>query len=294
MHTFFNWARVNYKPLLLAVFCFSGFIVFEAAQQLFYALNFNNGATPDAHFGEMLIGALNRWAIFLLLVVPLVLYSWKRPIRTLNLSSLGGLALLILVTLFLNLSLIVLRNVWLYGDIVNDFMELFEFYFFHKAPIILVALVFVTILVHYFKKQEELALSVSELGSLKYSNQQLYEQLKTESLQDEAMVIQVKVGNRVKLVELASIAWIQADDYCVRIHDKNGKAYTLRSTMKALEEKLPGQQFVRVHRKALVSISEIREYAFGAKPLVILNDGTEVPLAQSRLKEVRSLLQTTG
>ena len=291
MHSLFRWVVSHYKTLTLAFLCFTAFIFFEAAQQLFYALNFNNGATPNANFMEMLIGGLNRWIIFLVLAIPLVIYNWKYPLKTFNLASLGRLALLIAAILFLNLSLIVLRNIWLYGDIANDFFPLFEFYFFHKAPIILVALIFTIILVHYFKKQEELALSISELGSLKYSNQQLYEQLKTETMKDEAMVIQVKVGNRVKLVNLESIAWVQADDYCVRIYDKEGKAYTLRSTMKALEEKLPGQAFVRVHRKALVNVAEIREYAFGAKPKVILNDGTEVPLAQSRVKDIKTVLQ---
>jgi len=294
MYAFFNLARVNYKTLILATLCFSGFIVFEAAQQLFYSLNFNNGNTPNVTFTDVLIGGLNRWFIFLVLAVPLVLYSWKWPMKTLNWLSLGRIGLLIATTLFLNLSLIVLRNMWLYGDVVADFAALFEFYFFHKAPIILMALVFVTILVHYFKKQEELALSISEMGSLKYTNQQLYEQLKSETIRDEAMVIQVKVGNRVKLVPLQSIMWIEADDYCVRIHDDQGKAYTLRSTMKALEEKLPGQQFVRVHRKALVNLTEVREYAFGSKPMIILNNGTEIPLAQSRIKEVRSILSGVG
>ena len=294
MYSFFNWARINYKTLLLALFCFAAFIIFEAAQQLFYALNFNNGETPDVTFTETLIGGANRWLLFMLLAIPLIWYNWNHPLKTLNMGQLGRLSLLVVTTLFVNLCVITLKNIWLYNNVWADFWPLFEFYFFHKAPIILVALIFFTILVHYFKKQEELALSISEMGSLKYSNQQLYEQLKSETIKDEAMVIQVKVGNRVKLVPLQSIVWIEADDYCVRIHDDQGKAYTLRSTMKSLEEKLPGQTFVRVHRKALVNMTEVKEYAFGAKPVIVLNDGTSIPLAQSRIKDVRSMLQGTG
>ena len=291
MYSFFNWARLHYKTGLLATFCFLGFMVFEAAQQLFYSLNFNNGNTPDVTFSEVFFSGFTRWIIFLVLAIPLVRYSWNNPLKNLKLSALGKLMLLVFGLLFLNLSAITLKNVWLYGDVVTDFSEVFEFYFFHKAPIILVALVFVVILTHYFKKQEELALSISEMGSLKYSNQQLYEQLKSEAIEDEAMVIQVKVGNRVKLVPLETIVWVEADDYCVRIHDDKGKTYTLRSTMKALEQKLPGQSFLRVHRKALVNLGEIKEYAFGSKATVVLKDGTEIPLAQSRIKDVRNVLQ---
>jgi len=294
MHEVTSWVRSNYRTLILAVLCFAGFIVFEAFQQLFYARNFNNGSTPNATFMDVFTGGLHRWTIWLVLALPMVWFSLKWPLKELNLKYLGRYALLIVVMLFLNLTLITFDNIWRFGDLTRDFAPQFEFYFFHKAPMIFVALVFLTILVHFFRKQEELALSISEMGSLKYSNQQLYEQLKSETIRDEAMVIQVKVGNRVKLVPLQSIVWIEADDYCVRIHDEHGKAYTLRSTMKALEEKLPGQTFVRVHRKALVNMTEVREYAFGPKPVIILNNGTEIPLAQSRIKEVRSMLQSVG
>ncbi len=291
MHEVTSWVRSNYRTLILAVLCFAGFIVFEAFQQLFYARNFNNGATPDVSFMDVFTGGLHRWMIWSALAVPMVWHSWKLPLKELNLKHLWRYALLIVLVLFLNLLLITVDNVWRFGDLTNDFALQFEFYFYHKAPMIFVALVFLVILVHFFKNQQELSLSIQEMGSLKYSNQQLYEQLKNETLADEAMVIQVKVGNRVKLVPLESIVWIEADDYCVRIHDESGRAYTLRSTMKALEQRLPASQFMRVHRKALVNLSAVKEYVFGAKPMIILNQGTEIPLAQSRIKDVRSTLQ---
>lgn len=286
-----SWVRSNYRTLILAILCFGGFIFFEAHQQLFYTRNFNNGNPSDATLWTVFIGGLYRWMIWLVLAVPVVLFVLKQPLKKLGVKSITNYTMLVAGILFLNLALVTLNNVWQSETFYADFPEAFEFYFFHKAPIIFVALVFLVILVHFFKSQEELSLSIQEMGSLKYSNQQLYEQLENETLNDEAMVIQVKVGNRVKLVPLESVVWIEADDYCVRIHDESGRAYTLRSTMKALEQRLPASQFMRVHRKALVNLSAVKEYVFGSKPMIILNEGTEIPLAQSRIKDVRSLLQ---
>lgn len=291
MHEVTSWVRSNYRTLILAILCFGGFIFFEAQQQLFYSRNFNNGNPADATLWEVFVGGLYRWLIWLVLGVPVVLFVLKNPVKELGVKNITNYALVIAGVLFLNLALVSLNNVWQSETFYADFPEVFRFYFFHKAPIIFVALVFLVILVHFLKNQEELSLSIQEMGSLKYTNQQLYEQLENESLNDEAMVIQVKVGNRVKLVPLESIVWIEADDYCVRIHDESGRAYTLRSTMKALEQRLPASQFMRVHRKALVNLNAVKEYAFGAKPMVVLNQGTEIPLAQSRIKEVRSTLQ---
>lgn len=286
-----SWIRSNYRTLILAILCFGGFIFFEAHQQLFYARNFNNGSPVDVTLWDVFVGGFYRWMIWLVLAVPVVLLVLKQPVKKLGMKSITHYFMLVAGILLLNLALLALNNVWQSETFYVDYQEAFEFYFFHKAPIIFVALMFLVILVHFFKNQQELSLSIQELGSLKYSNQQLYEQLENETLNDEAMVIQVKVGNRVKLVPLESVVWIEADDYCVRIHDESGRAYTLRSTMKALEQRLPASQFMRVHRKALVNLSAVKEYVFGSKPMIILNEGTEIPLAQSRIKDVRSLLQ---
>lgn len=286
-----SWIRAHYRTLILATLCFGGFIFFEAHQQLFYARNFTNGNPVTATLWGVFVGGFYRWMIWLVLAVPLVLFVLRHPIKQLGVKSITNYAVLVAGVLFLNLALITLNNVWQSPTFSADFSEIFTFYFFHKAPIIFVALIFLTILVHFFKNQGELSLSIQEMGSLKYTNQQLYEQINDEAMKDETMVIQVKVGNRVKLVPLESIVWIEADDYCVRIHDQSGRSYTLRSTMKALEQRLPASQFMRVHRKALVNLSAVKEYAFGSKPMIILNQGTEIPLAQSRVKELRNTLQ---
>lgn len=288
-----QWLQLNRRLVLLAVTFFLGFIAFEARQQLFYAENFNNGQSVDVGFWYFLKTGLYRWLIWIALAIPAVLFLIRNRFRHINAKAVLTYGSLIVVLVLLNLALVSMVNAWGSDSFYSSFSEALGFYFFHKAPIILASLVFLVLLVEFCLKREALHLSIEELGSLKYTNQQLYEQIKDESVQDETMVIQVKVGNRVKLVPLDTIVWIEADDYCVRIHDESGRGYTLRSTMKALEEKLPQTQFLRVHRKAMVNLAAVKEYVFGAKPMIILDGGTEIPLAQSRIKDVRSLLQSS-
>ena len=290
MSPILHWLKRNYKPVLLSLLFFAAFIAFEARQQLFYAQNFNTGPELEVGFVYFLRNGFYRWLIWIALAIPMGLLMVRSKMMVINARTVTIYGSLVAITLALNL--VVITLVQLDGGYsFAAFKEVFEFYFFHKAPIILAALVFLVLLIQYFMNLEALQVTVQELGSLKYTNEQLYEQQKSTPLQDEDMVIQVKVGNRIRLVSVNSIVWIEADDYCVKIHDEEGRSHTMRSSMKAFEEKLPAERFARVHRKAIVNLSRISEYNFGASPKLILEGGIEVPMAQARVKEIRQLFQ---
>ena len=252
-----NWIQTHYKSLLIALGCFIAFVVFEAFQQLFYAENFNNGVPMDVTFSEVLKGGMLRWGLWLATSVGLVYYVSKSPIRS--------------------------------GYIIR---QIFQFYFFHKAPIVFVFLVVVILLVHFFQYKSEIEVYIQELGDLENTNSKLYKQIKsTESnVMDTAKVIQVRVGNRSQIVPLEHIVWIEADDYCVKIHDQKGKAYTLRNSLKSLEEKLPSDYFQRIHRRSIVNLKFVERIEWGASASVTMQNGPELPLAQSRIKSVKAAM----
>ena len=133
---------------------------------------------------------------------------------------------------------------------------------------------------------------IQELGDLENTNSKLYKQIKsTESnVMDTAKVIQVRVGNRSQIVPLEHIVWIEADDYCVKIHDQKGKAYTLRNSLKSLEEKLPSDYFQRIHRRSIVNLKFVERIEWGASASVTMQNGPELPLAQSRIKSVKAAM----
>ena len=68
----------------------------------------------------------------------------------------------------------------------------------------------------------------------------------------------VKTGTTYVRLDLDNIVWIEALGDYVNIYT-NDSRHTILSTMKTLEAKLPPNQFVRIHRSYIVSLSKINE-----------------------------------
>lgn len=288
---FLNWVKRHSQAVFLTVIGFSLFIVFESFQQLFYANNFNNGNPSSVGFWEVFKEGIYRWLIWLAVVIPLVLAILKLPARGLSKKSLTRLLGFIVIALVVNLAIISIIHPVVRNGSWANFPEIFEFYFFHKAPIMLVSFVFLIVLVYYFRSQNVLDVTIKEVGELQKTNEELFDRVSNGELNAESLVFEVKTGNRVKLLSEASILWIGAEDYCVRMHTLDGASYVVRTSLKALEAKLPAHRFLRVHRKAIVSLARIKAYHQGTNPRVVLSDDTELPIAQSRLKAFRDQLQ---
>ncbi len=66
----------------------------------------------------------------------------------------------------------------------------------------------------------------------------------------------VKDGSSLVKVKVDQILFIKADDNYSRIYTIN-KSYILSSTLKAIEEKLPSNKFMRIHRSYVVNLDFI-------------------------------------
>ena len=55
--------------------------------------------------------------------------------------------------------------------------------------------------------------------------------------------------------------------------------------LKSIESKLPSEQFMRVHQSFLVNIHTIVKYIKGNGGYVVLSDGTELKVAESKKRE---------
>ena len=79
------------------------------------------------------------------------------------------------------------------------------------------------------------------------------------------------------------IDWVEAADYCVRVHAE-GQAYLWRESLSGVEARLAEHVFARIHRSALVNVLSIREIQRRAHgdARVILRDGTALPISRSR------------
>ena len=96
-----------------------------------------------------------------------------------------------------------------------------------------------------------------------------------------------KSSGRVFFLPTDKIEWIEAEAKYVRLHFE-GKSPLLREPISTLEAQLDPDKFLRIHRSYIVNIDCIRELQllFNQKYLVVLRDGTELPLSDSGRKKL--------
>jgi two-component system LytT family response regulator len=103
--------------------------------------------------------------------------------------------------------------------------------------------------------------------------------------------IAVREPGRTVLVRVDEIEWIEAANYCAKLHTRS-KVHIIRESLKALETQLEPTRFFRVSRSAIVNldrIQEIQPFARGSQMLV-LKDGTRVTLTRNRREALERLL----
>lgn len=103
--------------------------------------------------------------------------------------------------------------------------------------------------------------------------------------------IVVKTGGRVVLVRAEDVDWIEAADYCVKLHVQ-GKVHVLRESLQALELRLDPARFFRLHRSGIVNLDRVTELQpfFKGEHIVILRDGSKLKLSRGRRKELEGRL----
>ena len=67
----------------------------------------------------------------------------------------------------------------------------------------------------------------------------------------------VPVGEKLELIDSATIEWLEADDNYVHVHT-SAREYLLRRTLHDLLEQLGGDRFVRIHKSTAVSLAAIQ------------------------------------
>ena len=278
------------KSLLIIVILLIMTITFETFQQLYYIERYS--IAEGVTFFDILQTQSYRWIIWMLIGLILVNYSKRNSVKKEYVfTDFIKYAIFIAALVVINIIVISLLQMWMSGDIItfNHFVgEYFPFYIYQKAPIYTMGYIAIAIILHFYFAYSQLQIEVEQLSALKKTNALLYEKLKS-NIDDRTKILNIKIGNKRKIIPVSNIRWIESDDYCVKVHTLEDESYTMRSSLKALESKLD-DNFLRVHRKAIVNMDLATELRLSKNPCLLIANDLEIPIAKSQLKSVRDFL----
>lgn len=107
--------------------------------------------------------------------------------------------------------------------------------------------------------------------------------------------IAVTAGAGERLLDGGDIDWIGARDDRAVVHAR-GQEYEVSESLSGIEARLDPAQFARIHRGAIVRLDRVREWRRGPgdEAVLVLRDGTELPVSRRRLAGVKALLRGPG
>lgn len=110
-----------------------------------------------------------------------------------------------------------------------------------------------------------------------------------EALERAKRRVPLKPGEGSVFHDPSDIFWIEAEDYYVRVHAKTERR-PVRVSLTSLEQRLDPRAFMRVHRRAIVNVDHVREACDEGGLVLVLSDGSRVPVSRSRRSAVESKL----
>lgn len=219
--------------------------------------------------------------VLLRVVVPSSNYVKLDPIqRIVNFFALGLVVVLVWVILFFLSSWLILG-----GPGFTEMRSLLPLAAF--VGILLYVILLQAILHGMVDKEEELLEQPEGIDKQDTSSCDGKEQEEYPILER----IAVKVGQKIHVILVADIIYIQSDgDYVQIITGQN--RFLKEETMKSLEAGLPSTQFVRVHRSYIVNVEKILRIEMYEKQsqMLALSNGDRIKASASGYKALRSVL----
>jgi len=129
----------------------------------------------------------------------------------------------------------------------------------------------------------------------KEKNQQSEQKLIDESNNYPQKIINnrlvIKADGKIYFVPLNDIIWVQAYDYYVKIHIK-ARFYLIRERLKTMEQLLPNENFIRVHKSSIVNINHVIELEphFNNEYMAKMSNGIAIKTSRSYRDNLDSII----
>ncbi len=119
--------------------------------------------------------------------------------------------------------------------------------------------------------------SFSEFSRAATKAKTIYELFHREEKPDKGPLLEIRADHKNVFVHPGDVVYVESEGEYVRLHLDNGTKLTTHFRLKNMEELLPREQFMRVHRGYIVNMERIQ--SFGKKQIVIA--GEEIPIGDS-------------
>ena len=103
--------------------------------------------------------------------------------------------------------------------------------------------------------------------------------------------IVVKTNQKITIIPIEKVKFIEAQDDYVMIHSELGK-FLKKQTMKYYEEHMDEKTFIRIHRSFIVNINKVKQIDLLEKEsyILLLNEGDKIPVSRSGYSKIKELL----
>ena len=284
---------IKKNSLFIVLFMFL-LIVFDAFQQRYYINSFNLTDEPVL-LSTLLKSHFTRWLIWGLISIPFGILVWRFLInqKIHSFTSKLLLAAVAVISFLISVFLICLVSIW-QQEVALTFttlQEYFVFFAYQKGLTFFMAYVTMVLLLNNYARSKKVKDQEVEIINLQQASDELNKTLQLKNNQSEPHLT-VKTGYKIKPIPLNQIIWIQADDYCVKVHTGNS-SYSLRKSLKALEEQLRPFRFIRIHRGALLNLEYIDQINFESATIRLQN-ASELPLSRSGIRTLKKRIKETS
>ena len=133
------------------------------------------------------------------------------------------------------------------------------------------------------ERLEKAMKKLQQLRSIPETNLPIDALLRQLNLKKDVKTLTVKIGDRILLIKLEDIVFIEAEDKYVFLHCRDGKNHLTDFTLASLEEKLP-DFFLRIHRGTMINVNFIKEIrkGFNGSLVFVMDNPENAKLSSSR------------
>lgn len=267
-------------------------IVFDAFQQKYYIDSFLTQEADDpVSIIELLKSHSLRWLVWGICGIPLVLTLRKAFRQSIHFDGPLSIRTGILTIITITLSLLSISAISMLAQNVEwsftTFSEFLEFFIYQKGLMFFMAYATLILLLKSEAGSQAIDAQWVEIRHLEETTQHLSAALETATAPEKPH-INIKVGYQVKPIPLDQVLWIQADDYCARIHTTD-RVFTIRKSLKSFEKQLAPFGFIRIHRGALINLEYLDQVNFDESKLVLRNTD-ELPISKSGVQTLKQKL----